>query len=50
MCTHILIDGKPLKKDEGWEKIFQETNEFFGNKGQRVLGFAKLHLTKDKYS
>jgi sodium/potassium-transporting ATPase subunit alpha len=50
MCTHILVDGKPVLKDEFWEKKFQMANEKFGKGGERVLGFAKLNLPKDKYT
>jgi len=28
-----MIDGKTVEKDEHWEKVFNETNEFFGNRG-----------------
>ncbi len=49
MCTHIMIDGKPVPKDEHWEKMFEEKNNYFGGRGERVLGFAKLHLDKKKY-
>mgnify|MGYP000926596588 CR=1 FL=1 len=30
--------------------MFQESNEFFGNQGQRVLGFAKLHLPNKTFT
>ncbi len=50
MCNYILIDGKPVPKDAHWEKVFTEKNEFFGNRGERVLGFSKLHLPSDKYT
>lgn len=49
MCTHILIDGKAVPKDEHWEEVFNQRNEEFGNRGERVLGFAKLHLPSNKY-
>lgn len=29
--------------------MFREANERFGKGGERVLGFAKLHLPKDLY-
>jgi sodium/potassium-transporting ATPase subunit alpha len=50
MCTHVLVGNVPVPKDEKWEKIFEEANEYFGNGGQRVLGFAKLHLPRSKYT
>jgi sodium/potassium-transporting ATPase subunit alpha len=44
MCTHVLVDGKAVPKDDHWEKVFQESNEYFGSQGERVLGFARLEL------
>lgn len=35
--------------DAEWRKKFAEVNLKFGNGGERVLGFAKMHLPKDKY-
>lgn len=29
--------------------MFSESNDYFGNRGERVLGFARLHLPRDKY-
>lgn len=49
MCTHVLQNGIPVPRDEVWNQKFREANERFGKNGERVLGFAQLHLPLDKY-
>lgn len=49
MCSHVLCDGKEEQKEENWNKKFEEVNQTFGKKGQRVLGFAKFHLPKSEF-
>jgi sodium/potassium-transporting ATPase subunit alpha len=44
MCTHVLVEGKAVPKDDHWEKVFLESNEYFGSQGERVLGFSQLEL------
>jgi len=47
-CTHIAINGKE-ERIEQWQKQYDITNERFGKGGERVLGFAKLHLPESKF-
>jgi sodium/potassium-transporting ATPase subunit alpha len=49
LCTHIMKDGVPVEKDESWDRKFKEANEKFGKGGERVLGFAQLHLPKSDF-
>lgn len=49
MCTHVDVAGKPVQKDQSWDQNFEDANYKFGTNGERVLGFAKYHLPKDKY-
>ena len=49
MCTHVLENGVPVPKDEAWNQRFKEANEKFGKNGERVLGFAKLHLPASQF-
>jgi sodium/potassium-transporting ATPase subunit alpha len=49
LSSHILIDGQVQPIDEHWKKEFARVNRIFGDGGERVLGFAKMHLPKDKY-
>ena len=43
------MNGEPVPKDESWEKSYEDVNLSFGKQGERVLGFAKCVLPKDKY-
>lgn len=49
LCTTVRNNGKQQDKDEEWEKAFKEINGHFGRHGERVLGFAKLHLPKSQF-
>ena len=49
LCTHIDKNGEPIEKSEIWDEKFNDANFKFGKNGERVLGFAKYHLPKDKY-
>ena len=49
ICDYIDEGGRPVPKTPVWEHSFLEANNTFGKNGERVLGFAKLHLPKDKY-
>jgi sodium/potassium-transporting ATPase subunit alpha len=49
LCTHVDVGGKPVLKTPEWDQKFEEANSKFGKNGERVLGFAKYHLPKDKY-
>ncbi len=48
-CSYIDYEGKAVLKDQSWENKFNQANEEFGKNGERVLGFAKCHLPKDKF-
>ena len=43
-CTKILIEGRYQPIDHEWNRKFDKINLEFGKGGERVLGFAKLHL------
>jgi sodium/potassium-transporting ATPase subunit alpha len=47
LCDKVYYKGKMEEKNEEWNKKFEKINEQFGKNGERVLGFAKLHLPKD---
>jgi len=49
LCSHVSVNGTPQPIDAEWRKKFAEVNLKFGNGGERVLGFAKMHLPKDKF-
>ncbi|CAD8085019.1 unnamed protein product [Paramecium sonneborni] len=49
LCDQIYNSGKVQQKDENWEKSFEQVNAQFGRQGERVLGFARLHLPKQQY-
>ena len=48
-CKFIDVGGQPVPLNNEWEQKFQQANKSFGSNGERVLGFAKLHLPKSKY-
>jgi magnesium-transporting ATPase (P-type) len=43
-CTTILVDGAPLPLTKDVLKELEDANDKFGNMGERVLGFSRLHL------
>lgn len=49
LCNSVYLNGKVVPKTEEWEKSFKQVNESFGKQGERVLGFAKLHLPKEEF-
>lgn len=49
-CSNVLDEGGRLTPiDASINKKFDEVNLSFGKNGERVLGFAKLHLLKEFY-
>jgi len=48
-CKFVQVSGKPESITKEWEELFQKANKSFGRNGERVLGFAKLHLPKSSY-
>jgi len=49
LCDRVYKNGEPVAKDEHWEESYKNVNLGFGKQGERVLGFAKLPLPKDKF-
>ena len=33
LCSHVDVGGKPVEKDEGWDKNFEDSNYKFGKNG-----------------
>jgi sodium/potassium-transporting ATPase subunit alpha len=48
-CKTILFNGKPETITDKTKRAFMDANERMCGKGQRVLAFAMLQLTGDKY-
>jgi sodium/potassium-transporting ATPase subunit alpha len=49
ISTRVLVDGSEEQIDCYWRKKFDEMNLVFGEGGERVLGFAKFHLPREKF-
>ncbi|KAL4510360.1 hypothetical protein ABPG72_008250 [Tetrahymena utriculariae] len=43
-CNSVIVNGQPNQLDQFWQKKFKAVNLNFGKGGERVLGFAQLHL------
>lgn len=48
-CKYIDVGGEPVPMTEEWNQKFIDINKGFGGRGERVLGFAKVHLPKDRF-
>jgi sodium/potassium-transporting ATPase subunit alpha len=48
-CKYIDVGGEPVPLTQEWKDKFEEINKGFGSRGERVLGFAKVHLPKDRF-
>jgi sodium/potassium-transporting ATPase subunit alpha len=48
-CNYLLVEGRNKPIDDEVTKNFKNINLIFGKNGERVLGFAKLHLPKVEY-
>jgi sodium/potassium-transporting ATPase subunit alpha len=48
-CTHYMLNGKEYPKDNFFENKFQEANQAFALKGERVLGVAYYRFNKKDY-
>jgi len=46
---YLLVEGRTVEIDDHIQKEFIDVNLTFGKNGERVLGFAKLHLPKNDY-
>lgn len=44
-----MADGRIKEVDEDMNRRFDAVNLRFGKNGERVLGFAKVHLNKEEY-
>lgn len=49
LCSKILINGKPEKITEQDENRVQEAITRMGDKGYRLISFAILHLSGERY-
>lgn len=43
-CSKILINNEEQPFDDYWKKKVKKANDSFGNMGERVLAFARIHL------
>lgn len=48
-CDRIMINGEDLEMTEDYKAKFTHAYETLGGMGERVLGFAHLHLDAEKY-
>ncbi|CAD8072686.1 unnamed protein product [Paramecium sonneborni] len=48
-CSYLLVEGRNQPIDEQITQKFKQVNLTFGKGGERVLGFAKLHLPRAEY-
>lgn len=48
-CTYVDVGGEPVPITQEWKDKFVAVNKGFGARGERVLGFAKVHLPKDRF-
>lgn len=44
MCDKVLYKGKIISKESTWEIKYDKILELYGEKGERVLAYAKLDL------
>jgi sodium/potassium-transporting ATPase subunit alpha len=49
LCQKVLVEGRNKDINSEIEHQFQSVNESFANSGERVLGFAKIHLPKERF-
>ena len=48
-CKYVDVDGMPVPITEQWREKFLNVNKGFGSRGERVLGFAKIHLPRSRF-
>lgn len=48
-CSYILEGDRKHEINQEWNTKFDKVNLKFGKKGERVLGFAKLHLLREEF-
>ena len=48
-CTSVFKDGESVEIDDDINNNFEEANKVFARNGERVLGFARMRLSKDDY-
>ncbi|KAM3146830.1 hypothetical protein pb186bvf_000984 [Paramecium bursaria] len=49
LCDKVRVKGVSVNKDRSWDSKFNQINLQYGKNGERVLGFAKLHLPRSVY-
>jgi sodium/potassium-transporting ATPase subunit alpha len=49
LSNKVSREGNEEHLDATWTKKFEDANELFGRRGERVLGFAKCHLSGEKF-
>lgn len=47
--SYLLVEGRNQPIDEQITQKFKSVNVSFGKGGERVLGFAKLHLPRSEF-
>jgi sodium/potassium-transporting ATPase subunit alpha len=48
-CNRILVNGEIREINDHWDKKFYEANSVLGKNGERVLAFANIYLSAEKY-
>lgn len=48
-CSHLLINGEEVEKNEFWEEKYNDANKELGMQGERVLAFARTYLDPSEY-
>ncbi|EGR27496.1 K antiporter P-type alpha subunit family protein, putative [Ichthyophthirius multifiliis] len=48
-CKYILLEQRKVEIQQEWDRKFNDVNLRFGKGGERVLGFAKLHLLREEF-
>lgn len=49
LCNQIFVGGKATPLDESWRSKYEETRAALESRGEKVYGFARCHVPKDKY-
>ncbi|KAL4473972.1 hypothetical protein ABPG72_000334 [Tetrahymena utriculariae] len=49
MCDKVLYKGEVQPKTSSWEIKFEKILQLYGEKGERVLAFAKLDLPQEEF-
>ncbi|EAS05037.2 E1-E2 ATPase family protein (macronuclear) [Tetrahymena thermophila SB210] len=49
MCDKVMYKGEVQSKNSSWEIKFEKILQLYGEKGERVLAFAKLDLPQEEF-